>query len=140
MTATARRRAGTRIDPIAAGWGGLTLAVGLMAGSPREMAERIAIVGVLSFIAGFLAGVRAIGRRIAHALAAWVVGVAIYVAFVAVTRIVDLFGGPDGAELLPDGMRTSLVALGVSLLAVLCGGALANSWLRPAGQGSGRYS
>lgn len=140
MTATARRRAGTRIDPIAAGWGGLTLAVGLMAGSPRDMAERIAIVGVLSFIAGFLAGVRAIGRRIAHALAAWVVGVGIYVGFVAVTRIVDFFGGPDGAELLPDGTRSSLVALGVSLLAVLCGGALANSWLRPAGQGGSRYS
>lgn len=140
MTATARRRAGTRLDPIAAGWGGLTLAVGLMAGSPRDMAERIAIVGVLSFIAGFLAGVRAIGRRIAHALAAWVVGIAIYVVFVVVTRLVDLFGGPEGADLVPDGLRSTVVALGVSLLAVLCGGALANSWLRPAGHGSSRYS
>lgn len=139
VTATARRRAVTRLDPIAAGWGGLTVAIGLLAGSPRDLAQRIAIVCVLSLVGGFLAGVRAIGRRTAHAVAAWTVGVGMFAAFVLATALVDLFGGPHHARIAPDGLGRSGVVLGLSLVAALGGGTLASSWLRPGGQ-AGRYS
>ncbi len=138
VTATARRRAATRLDPIAAGWGGLAGAIGLLVGSPREVSERLLIVAGTSVLAGFLAGVRAINARIAHAVAAWAVAVAMYAAFVVLTWAVDVLGGPAHAELIPDGLRTSGAVLGVSAIAALLGGALANSWLRPGGQGS-RY-
>lgn len=137
VTTTARRRAARRIDPIAAGWGGLAGAIGLLVGSPRDLAQRIVIVAVAFLLAGFLAGVRAIGARIAHAVAAWVAAIVVYLAFVAVTAVVDILGGPARAEPAPDGMGTSLVVLGVSFVAVLCGGSLANSWLRPGGQSRG---
>lgn len=139
VTATARRRAVTRLDPVAAGWGGLTVGIGLLVGTPREIAQRVVVVCVLGVLGGFLAGVRAIGRRPAHAVAAWVAGVGFFAAFVLVTWLVDLFGGPDHAHLIPDGPVRSAVVLALSLLAALGGGTLANSWLRPGGQ-AGRYS
>jgi hypothetical protein len=137
VTATARRRAATRLDPIAAGWGGLTGGIGLLVGSPRDLGQRVLIVAALSVLGGFLAGVRAINTRIGHAVAAWWVSVAIYVAFVLLTWVVDLAGGPGHADMLPDGARRTAIVLGVSAAGALLGGALANSWLRPGGQ-SGR--
>lgn len=138
VTATARRRAATRIDPIAAGWGGLAGAIGLLVGSPRDIGQRVLIVAGMSLLGGFLAGVRAINARVAHAVAAWFVAVGIYVGFVALTWVADVVGGPAHAELVPDGATRSAAALGVSAAGMLVGGMLANSWLRPGGQGS-RY-
>jgi len=135
VTATARRRPGARIDPIAAGWGGLAGGVGLMVGSPRDVVQRVLVVAVASLASGFLAGVRAIGRRMAHAMAAWVVAVALLVAFVVVTAAVAVVAGPDGVDPAPGGWRTTAAVLAMSLALTLAGGAVANSWLRPAGQG-----
>ncbi|HWH14359.1 MAG TPA: hypothetical protein VNT51_06400, partial [Miltoncostaeaceae bacterium] len=76
-----------------------------------------------------------IRRRIAHAVAAWLVAVALMVVFVLVTGAVALVAGPDRVALAPGGWGTSAAVLALSLAAALAGGAAANSWLRPASQG-----
>jgi hypothetical protein len=139
VTATPRGRGADRIDPIAAAWGGLVGAVGLMAGGPREIGQRLAIAIAAFLLAGFLAGVRAMNRRIRHAGYAWVVAQAIYAAFVLLAAVVDALGGPAHPDLVPGTGREWLLVNGVALGCALAGGAVANSWLRPGGQGK-RYS
>jgi len=134
-----RGRGASRLDPIAAAWGGLVGAVGLMAGSGRELATRLAIVVLVFAIGGFLAGVRAISRRLAHAAAACVLAYGLYVVFVIVASLADLVGGRDRPSLIPGGWSASGAALVAAVVAAMAGGAIANSWLRPAGQGK-RYS
>ncbi len=134
-----RRRGASRLDPIAAAWGGLVGAIGLMTGSRRELAVRLLIVGAAFALGGFLAGVRTIGRRAAHAAAAWGVALGLYVAFVVMSAIADILGGPDPPSVKPGGWGATLLTAAVGLLAALAGGAVANSWLRPGGQGR-RYS
>jgi hypothetical protein len=139
VSATPRGRPSGRIDPIAAAWGGLVGGVGLMAGGPRDLAARLAIVAAAFLLAGFLAGVRSIARRVVHAAYAWAVAQGLYLVFVALATVGSALGGPDPPDALPGTGEEWLLVTAASLVCAVLGGALANSWLRPAGQGK-RYS
>lgn len=121
-----------RIDPIAATWGGLVASIGLMAGAQRDWPARLGAAAVSFLLGGFLAGVRAEGRRPAHAAAAWVAAYVIHTAFLVVARAVDALGGPGAPRLLAGGGPAWLGAAGWAFAWAMLGGALAHSWLRPA--------
>jgi len=123
-----------RLDLIAVVWGGLAASVGLMAGAGRDWPARLAASALSFGIGGFLAGVRAAGRRIAHAIGAWVAGYVIHACFIALATIIDAFGGPDAPPLVAGTGTRWLYALGWAFLMALAGGLVANSWLRPAGR------
>lgn len=121
----------TRIDPIAAAWGGLVGAIGLMAGAGRDWPARL-VIGALAFgLAGFLAGVRSIGRRPAHAVAAWLAAHLIHAAFIALANLVDLLGGPSAPPLLAGGLARWAIAAVWTLACALIGALLAHRWLTP---------
>ncbi|MBJ7455299.1 MAG: hypothetical protein JHC74_04495 [Thermoleophilia bacterium] len=105
-----------------------------MAGAGREWPARLGIAAVSFAVGGFLAGVRAAGRRIAHAIGAWVAAYAIHACFVALARVIDAFGGPDAPPLVAGSGEQWLYALAWAFLMALAGGLVANSWLRPAGR------
>ena len=124
----------TRLDLVAAAWGGLVASVGLMAGAGRDWPARLAAAALSFGIGGFLAGVRAAARRPAHALAAAAVGYVIHACFVGLARIIDAMGGPEAPALVPGGGGDWLVAAGWAFAFALLGGLIAGSWLRPAGR------
>jgi uncharacterized protein YaaW (UPF0174 family) len=128
-----RTRASARIDGIATAWGGLVASVGLMAGAGRDWPGRMAAAAVAFGLGGFLAGVRAEARRPAHALAAAVAGHLLYAGFAATTRAIDALGGPDAPALVPGTTREWAITLLWSLAVAAAGGAVAGTWLRPAG-------
>lgn len=136
MAALTSRPAGAaaRLDLIPIAWGGLAASVGLMAGAGRDWPARL-LAAALSFgIGGFLAGVRAAGRRVAHAIGAWVAGYVIHGCFIALAVLIDALGGPEAPPLVAGSGERWLYALGWSFLAALAGGLVANSWLRPTGR------
>jgi hypothetical protein len=136
MAALLSRRAGVadRLDLIAVVWGGLAASIGLMAGAGREWPARLGIAAVSFAVGGFLAGVRAAGRRVVHAAGAWLAAYAIHACFVALATVIDAFGGPDAPPLIAGSGEQWLYALGWAFLMALAGGLVANSWLRPAGR------
>lgn len=136
MAALLSRRAGVteRLDPIAVVWGGLAASIGLMAGAGREWPARLGIAAVSFAVGGFLAGVRAAGRRIVHAIGAWVAAYAIHACFVVLATVIDALGGPDAPPLVAGSGEQWLYALGWAFLWALAGGLVANSWLRPTGR------
>jgi hypothetical protein len=121
-----------RLDLIAVVWGGLAASIGLMAGAGRDWPARLAAAALSFGIGGFLAGVRAAGRRIAHAIGAWVAGYAIHAGFILLATVIDVGGGPDAPPLVAGSGSQWLYALGWAFLLALAGGLMANSWLRPA--------
>lgn len=123
-----------RIDPIAGAWGGLAGAIGLMAGAGRDWPARLLITAVAFGLGGFLAGVRATGRRLAHAVASWVAAYAIHAAFILLATAIDILGGPDAPALLAGGASAWAIAAGWALLWSLAGAMLVNRWLAPAGR------
>lgn len=135
MPFSPRPPARTRIDPIAAAWGGLAGAIGLMLGAGRDWPARLAITAVAFFLAGFLSGVRASGRRYAHAGAAWLVAHLIHAGFVLLATAIDGFVGPSAPELVPGGGRAWLIAAAWSFVAAALGAVMVNRWLTPAGHG-----
>ncbi len=134
MAALTSRPAGVtaRLDLIAVVWGGLAASIGLMAGAGREWPARLAAAALSFGIGGFLAGVRAAGRRVAHAIGAWVAGYLIHACFVILATAIDLAGGPDAPALIAGSGAQWTYALGWAFLLALGGGLVANSWLRPA--------
>jgi len=134
MAALLSRPAGVtaRLDLMAVVWGGLAASVGLMAGAGRDWPARLAAAALSFGIGGFLAGVRAAGRRIAHAIGAWVAGYAIHACFIALATAIDALGGPDAPSLVAGSGTQWLYACGWAFLWALAGGLVANSWLRPA--------
>ena len=108
-------------------------AIGLMTAADRDWPVRLLVAALAFGLGGFLAGVRAASRRPAHALSAAVAGYLLHAAFVALTRIVDTFGGPDPPPIAPGSSRGWMLAAVWALVFALIGGLLANSWLRPAG-------
>jgi len=124
----------TRIDLIPIVWGGLAASIGLMAGAGRDWPARLGAAALSFGIGGFLAGVRAAGRRIVHAIGAWVAGYAIHAGFIALATVIDLAGGPSAPHLIPGSGTQWLYALGWAFLVALAGGLVANSWLRPVGR------
>lgn len=128
-----RTPASARIDGIATGWGGLVASLGLMAGAGRDWPVRLAATGISFGLGGFLAGVRAEARRPAHGLAAAAAGHLLYALFVGVTRLIDVLGGPDAPALFPGTAPQSLLVAAWSLAVAGAGGAVAGTWLRPAG-------
>lgn len=125
------------LDAIAISWGGLVASIGLMAGGNRDWPLRLAAGAAAFAVAGFLAGVRASSRRVAHALAAAVAGYAIHAAFIAIATVIDGLGGPDAPALVPGGGRDWALAALWAVAFAAAGGLLANSWLRPAGRRQG---
>lgn len=123
-----------RIDPIAAAWGGLAGSIGLMAGSGRDWPARLLITAVAFGIGGFLSGVRAMGRRLAHAVAAWVAAYAIHAAFIILATVIDILGGPDAPAIAPGGASAWAVGAAWALAWSLIGAMLVNRWLAPAGR------
>lgn len=123
-----------RIDPIASAWGGLAGSIGLMIGSGRDWPARLIITAAAFGIGGFLSGVRAAGRRLVHAVAAWIAAYAIHTAFIVLASMIDLFGGPDAPALVPGGASAWAVAAGWALLWAVAGAMLVNRWLAPAGR------
>lgn len=132
---TGRRRTPARLDPIAAAWGGLVASVGLMVAAGNGWPLRLALTGMAFLVAGFLAGVRARGRRGLHAAAAAAVGHVLHAAYIALARLLDAIGGPSAPALTSGGAGSWLLAALWGLLLALVGAALANWWLRPAGGG-----
>lgn len=134
MAALTSRPAGVtaRLDLIAVVWGGLAASIGLMAGAGRDWPARLGAAALSFGVGGFLAGVRAAGRRVAHAIAAWVAGYAIHACFIIFATVIDAVGGPDAPPLVAGSGTQWLYALGWAFLLALAGGLLANSWLRPA--------
>lgn len=122
---------GARLDPIPIAWGGLAASVGLMAGAGRDWPVRLLLAALSFGIGGFLAGVRASGRRIAHAIGAWVAAYVIHACFILLATAIDAVGGPDAPALAAGGGTRWLYAFGWAFLMALAGGMLANSWLRP---------
>lgn len=129
-----RSPAAARLDPIPVAWGGLVASIGLMAGAGRDWPLRLAASALSFGIGGFLAGVRAAGRRPAHAVGAWLAGYAIHAAFIAIASIVQAFGGREAPAIAPGTGRDWLLAAAWALAFALLGGLVANSWLRPAGR------
>jgi hypothetical protein len=129
-----RSPAAVRLDPIPIAWGGLVSSIGLMAGASRDWPLRLAAAAVSFGLGGFLAGVRASGRRPTHAVGAWVAGYAIHAAFVAIARTIEAFGGRTAPALVPSSGRDWLLAAAWAFAFALLGGMVANSWLRPAGR------
>jgi hypothetical protein len=123
-----------RIDIIAVVWGGLAASIGLMAGAGRDWPARLGAAALSFGVGGFLAGVRAAGRRIAHAIGAWVAGYAIHACFIVLAIVIDAAGGPDAPALRAGTADQWLYALGWAFMMALIGGLIANSWLRPAGR------
>lgn len=122
-----------RIDTIAVAWGGLVASVGLMAGAGRDWPLRLTAAGLAFAVGGFLAGVRAPGRRAAHAAGAWALAYVLDAAFVALARIIDALGGPDAPALVPGSAGDWLVAALWALVLSLAGGLTARALLRPPG-------
>ena len=127
-----RSPAAARLDPIPIAWGGLVSSIGLMAGASRDWPLRLVAAAVSFGLGGFLAGVRASGRRPTHAVGAWVAGYAIHAAFVAIARTIEAFGGRTAPSLVPGSGRDWLLAAAWAFAFALFGGLVANSWLRPA--------
>lgn len=131
-------RVGERIDLIAAAWGGLAGAIGLMVGSGRDWPLRLLAAAVGFGLGGFLSGVRASSRRMAHAVVAWVAAYVIHAAFIALAGVIDALGGPDAPALVPGGAGAWLVACLWALAWSLAGAVLVNRWLTPGGGRGGR--
>jgi hypothetical protein len=123
-----------RIDLIAATWGGLVASIGLMAGAGRDWPARLTAAALSFGLGGFLAGVRAAARRLSHAVVAWLAAYLVHACFIGLARIIDGAGGPEAPALVAGDGADWLVAAGWALVFALLGGALANSWLRPAGR------
>lgn len=83
-------------------------------------------------IGGFLAGVRAAWRRIAHGVAAWAVAYVIHAAFILLATFIDIVGGPEAPALIPGGGGAWLIAALWSLAWAVAGAMLVNRWLTPA--------
>ena len=93
---------GSRFEVIAAAWGGLPPAIVLMALNP--LSDPVIFVGsLLAFgVGGCRTGVRAVRSRAIHGIAAGVVGVAVSLAFIALTRVLSVVSGtPDPLSLAP---------------------------------------
>jgi hypothetical protein len=123
---------------IAVVWGGLVASIGLMAGAGRDWPARLAAAAFSFAIGGFLAGVRADSRRPTHAVAAWAAAYVIHGCFIALAGLIDVLGGPPSPPLFAGGGSDWLIAAGWAFSFALLGGAIANSWLRPAGRRSQR--
>jgi hypothetical protein len=121
-----------RLDLVAVGWGSLAASLGLLLGSGRDWAMRLAIAAAAFAVGGLLAGVRADSGRRLHALAAGVGGYAIYAAFVALAGVIDSFGGPAAPALARGGAEHWGLAAAWALCFALLGGAVAGTLLRPA--------
>ncbi len=122
---------------MAVGWGGTVAGLGVIVISTGDGLTRFLAMVVLCLLAGFLAGVRAENRRVLHSAVAAVAGAVFWAVFAAITTVVALFGGPDGAgwDIGGDSPAINLaVAFGVAIV----GGAIAAHRLRP--QGGGRRS
>jgi hypothetical protein len=105
-----------------------------MAGAGRDWPLRLAAAAVTFAVGGFLAGVRASSRRVAHAVGAWLAGYAMHAAFVAIARVIEASGGREAPALLPGTGRDWLLAAAWALAFALAGGLAANTWLRPVGR------
>ncbi|WP_217914167.1 hypothetical protein [Miltoncostaea marina] len=123
-----------RIEPIAVAWGGLVASIGLMAGAGRDWPLRLAAAALAFGLGGFLAGMRAPGRRAAHAAGAWAAAYLLDAVFVALARVIDALGGPDAPALVPGSAGDWAVAALWALALALAGGLAARSLLRPPGQ------
>jgi hypothetical protein len=123
---------GSRLEAVAAGWGGVVAAIGLMVGVGRDWPVRLAVVGLGFLVGGFLAGVRAGDNRMRHAFGAAVAGFLLYGAFVVLAWLAHGIGSsPEPPGLVPDGANEPVVTAAWAVLAALVGGAVAQAALRP---------
>ena len=127
-------RVGERIDLIAAAWGGLAGAIGLMVGSGRDWPLRLLAAALGFGLGGFLSGVRASSRRVVHAVAAWIAAYVIHAIFILLAGVIDALGGPDAPSLVPGGAGAWLTACLWALVWSLAGAVLVNRWLTPGGR------
>lgn len=118
---------------MAVGWGALMAGVGLVVTADHPGRINLAIAVALFALAGFLAGVRSEERRIMHALFGAIAGVVFHAAFVVLTWVVSLFGGPDHADFISGGRVDWYWRAGAFVAAALIGGAVAAFRLRPQG-------
>jgi hypothetical protein len=96
-------RLSRRIDPIAAGWGGIVASLGPIIATSTGWPARLVIVAASFAIGGLLAGLRSPGRRVLHAAAAALMGLLVHLGFAVLTRLANLAGAPDGASVAPGG-------------------------------------
>ena len=105
-----------------------------MAGAGRDWPARLVIAAAAFGIGGFLSGVRAVARRLAHAVAAWFTAYVIHAGFLVLAAVIHLFGGPDAPSPFPGGLRDWALAALWALGWALVGAMLVNRWLAPAGR------
>lgn len=110
-----------RLEPMAVGWGGLVGTIGLAASAGAAVWLRAIIIIAVFLIGGFLVGVRTLDRRVANAVAAWVVGWLLWAVIVGILAIVNVAGGPSEPEFAPGTDGASLVIAAASLLAAIVG-------------------
>ncbi|MBI2684115.1 MAG: hypothetical protein HYX33_01780 [Actinobacteria bacterium] len=118
-----------RIDPIAAGWGGLIASIGAISTTSRDWPVRLAVTALTFGMGGFLAGVRSAVRRPSHAVAAAFVGIGLHVVFVGLTWVGSRLGGPSGALLTPGGSRGWVALSAWSIACAFAGGLVADALL-----------
>lgn len=118
---------------MAVGWGALVAGIALVVVADSPGPIKLAVAIGLFALAGFLAGVRAEDRRIAHALFGALAGMGFYVLFVLVTMAIDVLGGPRHAGFIPAGRKDWIWHVPAFVVAALVGGTVAALRLRPQG-------
>ena len=123
---------GARFEIIAATWGGIVPALVLMATNTQPLGLRVALAVLAFAFGGFLAGVRATGRRPLHGIVGAIIGIVIYLVFIGLTRVASAVGiGPDGFSVAPSGpgrfALLSVAGIAASALAARAVGVLLGS-------------
>jgi hypothetical protein len=129
-----RTSSGLRFEPVAAAWGGLVPAIALIVTSTQPETLRLVVAVVAFAVGGFLCGIRADNRRTLHGAAAALIGIAIYVAFIALTHVASWIGiGPDPLDLEPSEPVRMLILIGVGTLTSALAAAFVGSRLSASG-------
>lgn len=113
---------------LAAAWGGLAGAIGLMIGLALEPTERHVVVGLAFLFGGYIAAARAPSLRLVHSLLAAAIGYAIFVVFILLANLISQAGGPDAPAFAASDSRTAALTVVWAVAGCLLGGLLA-TWL-----------
>lgn len=115
---------------LAAAWGGLVGAIGLMVGLVLEPSSRHVVVGVAFLVGGFVAAARSPSRRVLDSLLALVLGYLLFSAFILLARLISEVAGPSAPDFADAGARTGLVTVAWALGGSVVGGVAATWVLR----------
>jgi hypothetical protein len=125
---------GARVEWIAPAWGGLLPGLVLIATIPQPFEIRLALFALAAVAGGFLAGVRAPMRRPLHGALAALFAMALYAAFVLLTRLAHRVGASADPVAFSPSSPSQLALLALAGLAAgILGGWIAAGRLTSAG-------